>query len=691
MPSPIVDTGPERARVPNLHSPQVHAGHHHAHTELSSADPSKRKLVLVGNPNVGKSVFFNYLSGLYVDVSNFPGTTVEVAKASYLDFDLYDTPGIYGVSSFNDEETVARDIILNADLVVNIVDGVHLERDLFLTQQLIDMGKPVGVAVNMMDEARHQKLDIDLVALERELGVPVIGTVATQREGLDAIHDLIRAVREGRQNPSLHAELHRLLSVVGSQGEALLVLEGDPVIAARHGLKTVPSASRDELYVDRRNRVNTIVAQAVRHAHTGRRLSSLFGRATVSPIWGLPILAVILFLLYQFVGVLVAQDLVGFTETTVGNRIVEVAIKGAVARAAATDITVERVGAHDEITETRRFPFPEGTSANVTQWKEAQDFAAGHTTTWTFRYANPWIVVLFGEFGAITMTLTYLLFLLMPLVIGFYLALSVLEDSGYLPRLATIVDRTLRIIGLNGRAIIPLILGFGCVTMATITTRLLGTNREKTIATTILQLAIPCSAQLGVIAALLATAGPAATAIYAAVIFSFLVAVGTSMSRLIPGETSALLLDLPPMRFPRVGNVVQKTAYKTYFFMKEASPWFFVGALAVSILQVTGALVAVQDLLQPLVVTWLKLPKEAATAFVMGLVRRDFGAAGLYSMDLSPYQTVAALVTITLFVPCIASVVVMLKERGLKEGMIIWTGSFVLALVVGGLVAQILI
>jgi ferrous iron transport protein B len=276
-------------------------------------------------------------------------------------------------------------------------------------------------------------------------------------------------------------------------------------------------------------------------------------------------------------------------------------------------------------------------------------------------------------------------------VLGFYFALSILEDSGYLPRLATLVDRSLRIIGLNGRAVIPLILGFGCVTMATITTRLLGSQRERTIATTILQLAIPCSAQLGVIAALLATAGPVATLIYTGVIFTFLVTVGSVMNLSMPGEVSPLLIDLPHIRLPQLNNVTKKTLYKTYFFMKEASPWFFVGALVVSILQVSGALISIMDAMEPLVVGWLKLPREAATAFVMGLVRRDFGAAGMYHLDLTPYQIVAALVTITLFVPCVASLMVMLKERGLREGMIIWVGSLVLALTIGGLVAQILI
>jgi ferrous iron transport protein B len=669
----------------------AHKPHKHLRTSTLSNNPNLQKIVLVGNPNVGKSVVFNYLSGMYVDVSNFPGTTVEVAKASYLHYELFDTPGIYGISSFNDEERVARDIILNGDIVINIADAVHLERDLFLTQQLIDMGKRVGLVVNMMDEARKQKLEIDIEQLEQDLGIPVVGTVATSGEGLDALHELVDRASEGKQNPELHSELHSMLSIVGSQGEALLLLEGDPVIASRHGVDTLPVARREDLYIDRRNRINRILQHSVQDVQVKKKLSAIVGRMAVSPIYGMPVLAVILFCLYFFVGVFVAGDVVDFTEVTVGKRIVEFHLKTLVARSADVTIGIELLDVEDEVIDSKIFEFPAGISKNTELWTEAKEFAQHGTADHSFEFHNPLIIVFFGEFGAVTMTLTYLLFLLLPLVLGFYIALSVLEDSGYLPRLATLVDRVLRYLGLNGRAVIPLILGFGCVTMATITTRLLNTQREKTIATTILQLAIPCSAQLGVIAALLATAGITATIIYTGIIFSFLVAVGTILNYKLPGEASPLLLDLPPMRLPRMNNIFKKTGYKTYFFMKEASPWFFIGALAVSVLQVTGVLVAIQDAMQPLVVGWLKLPREAATAFVMGLVRRDFGAAGLYNMDLSPYQIVAALTTITLFVPCIASLMVMFKERGIKEGVTIWLGSLFLALLIGGIAAQILL
>ncbi len=667
-----------------------HQGHHHVDIPSSKfLETDRTKLVLVGNPNVGKSVFFNYLTGLYVDVSNFPGTTVEVSRGERGTYAVYDTPGIYGVSSFNDEERVARDIVLEGDLILNVVDAVHLERDLFLTMQLIDMGKKVVVCLNMMDEAKSRGLHIDVEALSDRLGVPILPTTAIHRKGFDQLEAFLTKACVGNSDPLLHRHTHELLDRVGSQGEALLVLEGDPVVAERHGVE--PGEMREVIYVERRNRVNKLLDKVVTAEEKRKSLSTVIGRVSLNPWTGIPFLALVLYGLYLFIGTFVAGDVVDFTEGTLGNKYFEVYVKDNIAAFSDVAISIDLLGEEETVLESRTFDFPEGVNADpglesaMLAYRERGETAIG------YEFRNPVMVVLFGEFGVFTMTVTYLLFMLLPLVIGFYMSLAILEDSGYLPRLATLVDRSLSGLGLNGRAVIPLILGFGCVTMATITTRLLGSEREKRIATSILQFAIPCSAQLAVIAALLASAGLQATLIYAAVIFTVFIAIGTVLDKVLPGETSPLLLDLPPMRLPRVRNVMQKTWVRTFHFMKEATPWFFAGALAVSLLLVSGLLRSWQNLLAPVTEGWLKLPAESATAFVMGLVRRDFGAAGLFDMNLGPMQIVVALVTITLFVPCIASLMVMLKERGVKEGMTIWAGSWVLAFGVGGLVALFLL
>lgn len=297
--------------------------------------------------------------------------------------------------------------------------------------------------------------------------------------------------------------------------------------------------------------------------------------------------------------------------------------------------------------------------------------------------------ILIGEFGVLTMTVTYVLGLLMPLVLGFYFFLALFEDSGYLPRIATLVDRLLTGIGLNGRAVIPLILGLGCVTMASITTRLLSSERERRITIFLLGLVIPCSAQLGIIVGLLAGIGSQYAALYALVILAVLVIVGTILNAVLPGKSTDLLIDLPPLRLPRVDNVLRKTGIKSYMFLKEATPLFALGALIISTLQITGLLIWLQKVLAPVTVSWLKLPPETATAFIMGLVRRDFGAAGLSHMALTPMETVISLITITLFVPCIASVLIIFKERGHQEAALMWVGTWVIAFIVGGIVAQL--
>lgn len=606
-------------------------------------EEGQKKIVLAGNPNAGKSVFFNALTGLYVDVSNYPGTTLDISSAKLGEDVLIDTPGVYGVSSFNDEERVARDVILEADVIINVVGALHLERDLFLTQQIIDMGKKVVVALNMFDEAKAQGIQIDVPKLSELLGVPVIPTVAIKKEGIDEVVKSIPKAKVGRR---LELVAEKAEQYPGKNpAEILMVLEDDPIICERHGVTS--QGLRESIYLARRQRVDEIAGKVVTETAQGAKFSVKLGRYMLNPWTGVPMLAAVLWVMYQFIGVIVAQDVVGFTEGTLMGQYYEPWMKGLY------DGLVSLIG------------------------------FSGHLETVVRQ-------ILVGDYGLLTMTVTYILGLLLPLVVGFYIFLAILEDSGYLPRIATLTDRLLSSIGLNGRAVIPVILGFGCVTMATMTTRLLGSEREKKIAVFLLGLSIPCSAQLGVIAGLLSPLGGKLVLVFVGVILAVFVIAGTIMDRLLPGESTALLIDLPPIRLPRVNNVLKKTWTKSVAFVVEAAPIFAFGALLITFLQLTGLLEFLQNLLAPLTVGWLKLPRDASVAFIMGIVRRDFGAAGLYTMSLTPVQTIVALVTITLFVPCIASVMMIFKERGWKEATAMWLGTWVIAFFVGGIVAHII-
>ena len=365
------------------------------------------------------------------------------------------------------------------------------------------------------------------------------------------------------------------------------------------------------------------------------------GRLMLRPLTGIPMLIATLILVFMFVGVFMGQTVVELTE--------------------------------EKIMEGIYRPF----IADLTGKVIPADSFLGQ--------------ILAGEFGLLTMTPVYILGLLLPLVVGFYLMLSILEDSGYLPRIAVLTDKVMTRVGLNGRAIIPTILAFGCFTAATMTTRLLGSRRERFIATALLGLTIPCSAQLGVIAGMLSSLGLPYILFYVFVLLLLFGLVGRLLNRLLPGESTGLLIDLPPIRLPGVKNVLKKTFVKTKMFLKEATPLFALGALIISLLQYFGILEAIQAAIAPLTEQWLMLPKEMATVFIMGMIRRDFGAAGLSSLALTGPQLMTALITITLFVPCIASVIVIFKERSKGEAAVIWLGSLVSAFLVGGLVARFLL
>ncbi len=652
---------------------------------------SAQKIVLAGNPNVGKSCVFNYMSGMYVDVSNFPGTTISITRGHYKGNDVFDTPGIYGVGSFNDEEKVARDIILSADVIINVVNAVNLDRDLFLTLQLIDMGKKVSVLLNFNDELKKRKIRIDTKKLSELLGVEVFKTAAVDKQGFEKLNEAIEKAKVGNQELDLHFMLQQVTNKSISQAEALLILEGDESIAKKNNTECGTADERERIYIGRRNRVNEIF-DAVEYEDSKKgEIFNWFGRLSLNPITGLPILALMLVLMYFFIGDLVSQRIVDYTENTIGRGFFEYNLKSIVAEHSDTKIDVIQFDTEGNKIGNKSFIFTEGLNSNEPLKKEFEHYSKVEGAETHFQFSNFFLKLLFGEFGIITMTTTYLLFLLLPLVLAFYLIMALLEDSGYLPRLATMLDRSFNKIGLNGRAVIPIMLGFGCITMANITTRLLGTEREKSIVTAILQFVIPCSAQLAVIAALLSGAGISALLLYVSVIGTVLIVLSTVLNKMLPGESSPLLIDLPAIRVPRIDNILKKTFFRSWGFMKEAGFWFFIGALAVGLMEITGILKVWQNILEPLTTTWLKLPKEAANAFVMGMVRRDFGAAGLFQMSLTVMQKTVSIITITLFVPCIASFVVMLKERGLKEGMIIWTGTWVAAFFIGGLVAQLVI
>ncbi len=625
--------------------------------------PDHNPIVLVGNPNVGKSALFGALTGRYVEVSNFPGTTVELATGQVDGLPLIDTPGIQQLLARSDDERVTRDILLGgpARVIVQVADARNLRRGLLLTLQLAELGQPFVLDLNMTDEARARGLTLDARRLAQILGAEVVETVAVRREGLGALRAAFTAPHpvgyQIRYDGAIEHGLEQIRGLLppdtpGARALALMILAGDSQVAARFAGERAPqlqaiasavAAGYDQplAYVITQQRltcVDCLVAQVTRstpRAAGQRNWAEAFGQAAIHPVWGWPILAAALVGLYLFVGQLGAGVMVGWMEGVLFG-----------------------------------------------QW-------INPLAMWLVSFIPvPFVVdLLVGQYGLITMALTYGLAIVMPIVLTFFLAFSVLEDSGYLPRLAVMMDRPFKSMGLNGKAVLPMVLGLGCDTMATLTTRILETKKDRITVTLLLALGVPCSAQLGVVLGMMAFLPPAAIAIWAGVVVGVMFAVGWLAARVLPGERSDFILELPPIRRPQLSNIVIKTVARLEWYLKEVLPLFVLGTLILFGLDKTGALTLLERLAAPLVEGGLGLPRQATAAFIIGFLRRDYGAAGLFALaragQLTTVQLLISLVVITLFVPCIANVLIIVKEHGWKTAAAVTGFVFPFAFAVG--------
>lgn len=637
-----------------------------------------RRVALVGNPNVGKSVLFNALTGSYVTVSNYPGTSVEVSRGTAAiagqSWQVIDTPGMYAVHTITEEERVAREILLNEkpDVVLHVLDARNLERMLAMTIQLIEAGLPVVLVVNIMDEAERLGLSFDLPLLQQRLGIPVIAAATARKRGIEEIKTAIAEFGQSCGLPISYsrllerdiAEVSRLLQgdyVLSRRALSLLLLQGDEEVsglvaqgegerypALAEKVREIAFERRESFHLDlsmeRKEIVNRLVRGVIsqpdkRRETWGSRLSTL----AVQPLTGIPLLLVTLYFgLYKFVGDFGAGTLVDFLE--------------------------------GELFEKLFNPWITGLLTNWIPWWWLQE-------------------LLVGEYGIITLGLRYAVGIILPIVTTFFIFFSILEDAGYLPRLALLVDRGFKWFGLSGRSVIPMVLGFGCSTMATMVTRTLETVRERVIATLLLALAIPCSAQLGVILALLART-PGGLLVWIVCMTLLFVLVGVLAGRLMPGEAPMFYMELPPMRLPQLSNVLTKTYTRMQWYFLEILPLFVLASVLMWLGKITHGMERLVNAMTPLM-QGIGLPKEAAIAFIFGFFRRDYGAAGLYDLQskglLDGRQLTVAAVTLTLFIPCVAQFLMMLKERGWRVSLAIFVFVSLLAFGSGYLLNQVLV
>jgi ferrous iron transport protein B len=649
----------------------------HHHSSRKKLSEGSRWLVLVGNPNVGKSVIFGALTGRYATVSNYPGTTVEVARGKARlrgeTCGVIDSPGVNTLVPMSEDERVTRDILLNDDVatILQVLDAKNLRRGLLVTIQLIEMGIPLTLALNMYDEAGERGLTIDLDALSEAMGLKVIPTIATQRWNLDKLQDIFKFHKSPPDPVRYHDFIEEGITKVAAllpkakisgKSIAIMLLSGDATIKEwlrdKLDAGVLPEIEKICASVQARftepigytiNRIRLGAADAVlagvvkkQSVSTGR-IAETLGRLSMHPIWGIPVLLAVLFGMYEFVGVLGAGISVDFFESVIFGEFL-----------------------NPWVTRVVEYAFPSGLIHDL----------------------------IVGPYGIMTMAVTYAVAIVLPIVGFFFIFFSILEDSGYLPRLAIMVDRLFKLMGLNGKAVLPMVLGLGCDTMATMTTRILETKKERVVVTLLLALGVPCSAQLGVILGMLGAISLSATIVWAFVVILVIFIVGYCASKVLPGETSDFILEIPPIRMPQFSNILLKTLVRVEWYLKEALPLFVLGTLLLFVLDRSNGLAAIERAASPVVKGLLGLPLGATEAFIVGFLRRDYGAAGLFALQkdglLDPIQSVVSLVTITLFIPCIANLFIMFKERGLKTTVWMTVFIFPFAFLVGGILNFIL-
>ncbi len=549
-----------------------------------------KKIYLIGNPNVGKSVVFSRLTGVQVMSSNYPGTTVEISKGYLLlngeRIEVVDLPGTYSLEPTSDAERVAVSLLKEYPkeemVVINIVDSTNLERNLLLTLQLIEEGLPVIVSLNMCDEAAHRGVDIDVVKLEKLLKVPVISTCAVTGIGIKL---LIKRIKE--TSPVLREKL-----------------------------------SRESLWKE----IGLIVEQVQHLQHRHHRLREILEDASVRPSTGILMASAIIYASFK---------IVRFIGEFIISRI--------------TDPIFFNI--YQPVLEKLTF-----------HWQEK----------------GFWFHLLIGDLinakidfkqslGVLT-TAPYIEFgMVLPYVISFYFILSLLEDIGYLPRLAILLDNLLHRLGLHGYAIIPVLLGFGCNVPGILSTRVLESKRERFIASTIISIGVPCVPLQAMIFGLLGSFGGFYVGGVYLVLFILILVLGAILNRIMPGYSPEFLLEIPPYRFPPLHMLGMKLYFRIKGFLIEAVPVVLIGVMIINILLYFKLFDIITGIFAPVISGLFGLPKGAVVALVIGFLRKDVAVGMLMPLGLSAKQLFIAATLLAISFPCIATFIVLWKELGLKD------------------------
>jgi ferrous iron transport protein B len=562
------------------------------------------QILLVGNPNVGKSAIFSRLTGTYIIASNYPGTTVEFTKG-YLKLggervQVIDVPGTYTLEPTSKAEEVAVEMLKEGDLVIDVVDATNLERNLNLTLQLLERQIPVIVALNIWDDTQHRGINIDVAKLEELLGVPVIPTVGVTGQG---IKELVRRLPEAKVP------------------------------------KTTYSGS-DERWA----KVGNIVSQAQSLSHRHHAWTDVLEDASNHQVGGAFIALVVLFATFWVIR-FIAESIIGYVT--------------------------------DPLFEWLWTPLLMKVSLALGSGGFWHSVLIGNLIAGEIDY--------FQSFGLLS-TGFYIPFgAVLPYIVSFYLALGILEDVGYLPRLAVLMDTLMHRLGLHGYAIIPTILGFGCNVPAVMATRILESRRQRFIAATLISIGIPCAALQAMIIGLVGQQGGQYVAMVYCSLFASWVIIGLILNRAVKGFSPELLVEIPPYRLPPWRVIGEKLWLRVSGFIKEALPIVLSTVLVVNILYTLGVFDVIANIAAPIVTGLLGLPKETVVALVIGFLRKDVAMGMLAPLALTAKQLVISSTVLAMFFPCVATFVVLARELQTRDTLKATAIMVAAALIVGSL------
>ncbi|MEM4726617.1 MAG: ferrous iron transport protein B [Nitrososphaerales archaeon] len=652
----------------------------------SKAQQSHLTIALVGNANVGKSAIFNQLTGLNQVVSNWPGKTVERAEG-VLHFQNYiikvvDLPGIYSLSTYSIEELVTRDYLVeeNLDVVVNVIDASALERNLYLTLQLLELGLPLVIALNQVDFAAKKGLRLDVQKLSDLLAVPVVPTIAVTGSGINELLEVsVKAAKEGMNKVSsaikygkeVEEQLNKLSSVLKEKAPnltskyparwlAIKLLEKDPVV--------IELVKREKMG----QQIQVLAEAIIEHLEKIHGESSIFVIASER----------------YSVASKIAGEVVKVAsppKLSIEEKLSDVTARGIigylilVAIFTGTFATIFYIGGF--LVTQLEFIFGELLLPMV---NSLLSFASPILTT----------IIVDGILGGVIAGLTVVL----PYIVPFYLILAILQDSGYLPRAAFLMDNFMHKIGLHGKAFIPLLLGYGCSVPACISCRIMETDRERFLAAFVTVL-IPCAARTVIILGLVGRylGLPAAISIY---VFNLIIVflLGRIAHRTFPGESVGLVMEMPPYRKPLLKVVLAQTWFRTKDFIQIAFPIIIGGSILLQSMNMSGLLQKAEEVLEPFTNLWLGLPNFSIIPLVFGVLRKELAlillgdVAGTFdfSLVLSPVQMVVFTVVSLIYIPCISTIAALIHEFGVKRTLLIVFLNITLAFIIGGVTYRIL-